>query len=421
MAEKYALNWPTFSEHIQLMLKDLYQEGRYTDVTLVSNDQTQFKAHKIVLSACSPVFKKIIDSNPSQHPLIYLRGVQSFEVDSILQFMYLGEGRFYYERMGEFMQVAKDLEVKEISNGVEMPSCKESFIQESPIVGEDDEPKETSENERQISSDSRSSVCPECGKVFTTKYNLQKHIQSKHEGIKYPCNHCDYQATQQCSLKNHMQSKHEGIKYPCYECDYQATTQLNLNRHIQSQHEGIKYPCDQCDYQGTTQGNLNRHIQSSHKRTGEFTKNLKVNEIGEGPQMKREEIEEAEEIPESNLDTIEQEKIEISEEQRKEGKERKEKRTRNQGTRSGQCPDCEAVFYNKHTMMRHYKSVHEGIKYPCNECDYEATLRSNLKNHMEAMHGNNILTCYQCDYQTKWRGAFNAHKKSHTPSVDQAV
>ena len=79
MAEKYTLNWNEFTEHLQLMFRDLYHEGRYTDVTLVSDDQTQFKAHKIVLSACSTVFKKIIDSNPSQHPLIYLRGIQSYE------------------------------------------------------------------------------------------------------------------------------------------------------------------------------------------------------------------------------------------------------------------------------------------------------------------------------------------------------
>ena len=52
------------------MFKDIYQEEKYLDVTLVSDDQTQFKAHKIVLSACSPVFKYIIDTNPSQHPLI---------------------------------------------------------------------------------------------------------------------------------------------------------------------------------------------------------------------------------------------------------------------------------------------------------------------------------------------------------------
>ena len=58
MAEKYTLNWNTFSDHLQLMFKDLYEEDKYFDVTLVSDDHTQLKAHKIVLSACSPVFKK---------------------------------------------------------------------------------------------------------------------------------------------------------------------------------------------------------------------------------------------------------------------------------------------------------------------------------------------------------------------------
>ena len=61
MPEKLNLGWENFSEHQLLFLKYLYQEGQYADVTLVSDDQTQFKAHKIVLSACSPVFKKIVD------------------------------------------------------------------------------------------------------------------------------------------------------------------------------------------------------------------------------------------------------------------------------------------------------------------------------------------------------------------------
>ena len=115
-----ALNWHTFTNHLQLLFKDLYQEGEYYDVTLVSDDQTQFKAHKIVLSASSPVLKKIIDSNPGQHLLIYLRGIHSFEMESILQFLYLGEGKFYYERIGELMKVAKDLQVKDIGDYVEI-------------------------------------------------------------------------------------------------------------------------------------------------------------------------------------------------------------------------------------------------------------------------------------------------------------
>merc|ERR1712043_157845 len=274
MAEKHTLNWHTFSEHLQVMFRDLYQEGRHTDVTLVSDDQTQFRAHKFVLSACSPVFKKIIDSNPSQHPLIY-------QVESILQFMYLGEGKFYHERMREFIKVAQDLEVKEISDGVELPSeeaketveekipeeeIEEDLIQETPS-----QPEQTKVRPRrpktQISNDNKSTECLECGAKFTRNDNMVKHYRSKHEGVKYHCNQCDYQATQKGSLQRHIQSKHESIKYRCNQCDYQATLQSNLQRHIQFKHEGIRYPCNQCDYQATTQGNLQTHISAKHSDT----------------------------------------------------------------------------------------------------------------------------------------------------------
>merc|ERR1712001_158772 len=180
MTDKYTLNWHTFTDHLQLMFKDLYEEEKHSDVTLVSDDQTQFKAHKIVLSACSPVFKRIIDNNPSQHPLIYLRGIQSYEMESILQFMYLGEGKFYYERMGEFIKVAKDLEVKEISKGVEIPNTEEYVTEETVMDDEkkeadeddeEDEPKQTPEirdkirqrqPRNQILSDGKPTECPEC-------------------------------------------------------------------------------------------------------------------------------------------------------------------------------------------------------------------------------------------------------------------
>ena len=69
--------------------------------------------------------------------------------------------------------------------------------------------------------------------------DLNKHIQSKHEGARYPCDQCDYQATQQFHLQTHVQSKHEGVKYACDQCDYQATQQFSLKRHIQSMHDPL--------------------------------------------------------------------------------------------------------------------------------------------------------------------------------------
>ena len=40
-------------------------------------------------------------------------------MESILEFMYLGVATFYQDRMNEFLNVAKNLEIKEISKDVE--------------------------------------------------------------------------------------------------------------------------------------------------------------------------------------------------------------------------------------------------------------------------------------------------------------
>ena len=101
-------------------MKEMMTSENFADVTLVSDDKKTIKAHKSVLSACSPVFMNILSlESQNSHPVIYLRGIQYPEIESILQFMYLGEAKFYEERMNEFIMVAKNLEIKELSKGIE--------------------------------------------------------------------------------------------------------------------------------------------------------------------------------------------------------------------------------------------------------------------------------------------------------------
>ena len=90
MDGKYDLKWKTFQNHLVGVFKDLGEEGHFSDVTLVSDDQIQTPAHKVVLSACSPVLKTLLVNNPHSHPLLYLRGIKQTELQAILKFMYLG-------------------------------------------------------------------------------------------------------------------------------------------------------------------------------------------------------------------------------------------------------------------------------------------------------------------------------------------
>ena len=84
--EQFNLNWHTYPDHLKEMMEALMKSNNLADVTLVCNDKTKFKAHKFVLSACSPVFRSIINDLPlKEDSCIYLRGVQSQEMKSILQ------------------------------------------------------------------------------------------------------------------------------------------------------------------------------------------------------------------------------------------------------------------------------------------------------------------------------------------------
>ena len=57
--EKYTLTWNAYSDHLRNMMKEMLNDD-FTDVTLVSEDRKYIKAHKNILSACSPVFREIV-------------------------------------------------------------------------------------------------------------------------------------------------------------------------------------------------------------------------------------------------------------------------------------------------------------------------------------------------------------------------
>ena len=312
--EKYNLNWATYSDHLKEMLHDMMTSEELSDVTLICDDKIQFKAHKIVLSSCSSVFKNIIKNLPEKNSGIYLRGIQHQEMESILEFMYLGVATFHQEQMTEFLNVAKSLEIKEISNDVEfgdqninfndIPETREGIIQD--IISEDvefdheninvDDILESGEdrikdvidvpqNEQVIKSEDKANTtdnnkifkhasfmlntdgkfqCNQCESSYTSKRHLRRHIKTVHEGIKYDCSQCSQQFTQGSSLKIHIQSFHKGVKFACSECDHQSSTRQNLTLHIQSIHEGVKYSCDQCALQFSHLRSLSTHMKHKH-------------------------------------------------------------------------------------------------------------------------------------------------------------
>ena len=92
-AETFNLFWNDFDISTRKTFQNLISDQDFTDVTLACLDNKQIKAHKVILSACSPFFRSLFLSNPHQHPLIYLRGVHYSDLLCIIQFIYLGQTR----------------------------------------------------------------------------------------------------------------------------------------------------------------------------------------------------------------------------------------------------------------------------------------------------------------------------------------
>jgi hypothetical protein len=66
------------------------------------------------MSAPSQVQKTILVNNPHSHQLIYLKGFKKKELQGLLQFMYIGEANFNQDSINEFMEKARDLELKDL-------------------------------------------------------------------------------------------------------------------------------------------------------------------------------------------------------------------------------------------------------------------------------------------------------------------
>ena len=92
-SEKFSLKWNYFQENISVAFSNLREDTTFTDVTLVSEDGQQMKAHKIILTASSPFFMEILKTNKHPNHLIYLKGFKAKALRSLIDFIYHGLAR----------------------------------------------------------------------------------------------------------------------------------------------------------------------------------------------------------------------------------------------------------------------------------------------------------------------------------------
>ena len=112
----YQVTWDSYQNQMKSMLQDIMTSTEYSDVTLVSDDLQHIRAHKVVLSSVSPVLKSILKNFNDRNPAIYMKGIKYEDLEPILEYIYVGETTLRQEKINEFINLARNLELKDIGD-----------------------------------------------------------------------------------------------------------------------------------------------------------------------------------------------------------------------------------------------------------------------------------------------------------------
>ncbi|CAH0751931.1 unnamed protein product [Diatraea saccharalis] len=115
MDQQFSLSWNNFHGNLTKGFAGLLGNGEFVDVT-IAVDGHLLQAHKVILSICSPYFKKMFQLNPCQHPIVVLRDVSHKAMKDLLQFMYHGEVSVKREDLTSFIGTAEVLQIKGLTN-----------------------------------------------------------------------------------------------------------------------------------------------------------------------------------------------------------------------------------------------------------------------------------------------------------------
>ena len=224
---------------VQVSFGELRIDTDFTDVTLACEDHS-IKAHKVVLSTCSPFFKKLLKTHSHPQPLIYMKGVKASSLTAIIHFLYLGEANVFQEDVDRFLALAEELQLK----GLEGNSAESAPEYSAETFNYTEKRKNVSK--KQNMSDRRISDIK-----FENEANLSKgRAMMTYE--KKPKGNPLIEPDTMAKIESMIEKREGG--YNCTNCGYTSMKTTHMREHVEKHIEGLEYPCNSC----------NKIMRSSH-------------------------------------------------------------------------------------------------------------------------------------------------------------
>ena len=429
--KRSSYKWTNQSERTVEIWSQLFTSNKFTDVTLICNDQQTIQAHRLILSACSPIFNKILDQNSSSNPWIYLRGIDYEEMKAIIQFIYLGTVTMEDNKVNEFFEIAEDLEIASIINS-----------QKGNIV--DEIKQDLACGEQNISTQNE-----DFGNI--TDQTIIDNEPTEEDEVEYE-NTDNEMETSSEEVPNTDTSQIEE-EFPETPKEPEVVQQKKTN----PQSTVAGYQCNMCSAKFTSRGGVELHIKLKH---GPQYLKPKVSNWVEKVD-KENQIESQENNCNESSSQSKQEKKQNASPQKEQERNTMLKALKQKLTLNSSwelidgiyyCKVCEDNFESKVEVQSHFTSVHENVKnninankkksskiisdmqpqnktlpetvtptlFKCNLCDYRANQKAHLKVHILQVHIGKTFTCVKCNFSTKQKILLKAHLKDEHPLKEES-
>ena len=247
MSEKLCVHWNDFKENVKTAFGTLRNDKEFTNVTLACEDGQQMEAHKIILASSSPFFKKILKKSKHPHPLIYLRGFQSKDVMSILDFLYFGEANICVEDLDSFLVIAEEIQLKGLTG-----QTISDLVEEQKQI-------------EQKSTTQQSDIKPLINSTTSTTVALPNQSRTDLQALDEKVKLLIEKGQNMIPVGQRNGRPREETSRICKVCGKEGSITL-IKQHIEANHlEGICIPCDFCENTFSSRNALNQHKSKLHR------------------------------------------------------------------------------------------------------------------------------------------------------------
>ena len=235
-------------------------------------------------------------------------------------------------------------------------------------------------------------LCPECGKMFKNKADLNDHMTYHNKESPFPCTFpsCNKAFKNKSCLRQHALSHGEKTQQ-CEICGAKFFRKPGLRRHMQK-HFGKQFCCDECPHRFCSAHALKVHIESVHKGIKSFACSMCELKFYQSHSLKKhmrihtgEKPFQCEQCPA---------RFSIAAALRKH-------MLRHTGEKPYRCEDCGQAYSCRHSFTMHRKKHHSSSVYTC-ECGQAFAIRPSLDFHRKMCHDIDIIeTDMQADIKSE--------------------